>query len=145
MYDLLIKNGQVVDPDSGINAINDIAITNGLISRVAPDIPVTEATQVIDVKGKIVTPGLIDLHTHVYSGVNGNGVQADIGGVHAGVTTMVDAGSSGCDTYGGFPQHIIQITTPKSYPFCTFVVQGLQPLQTSLARQVSIWIKLFKP
>ena len=62
MYDLLIQNGQVVDPDSGINAISDIAITNGLISQVAPDIPVTEATQVIDVKGKIVTPGLIDLH-----------------------------------------------------------------------------------
>ena len=125
MYDLLIKNGQVVDPDSGITAINDIAITNGLISRVAPDIPVTEATQVIDVKGKIVTPGLIDLHTHVYSGVNGNGVQADIGGVHAGVTTMVDAGSSGCDTYGGFPQHIIPNNNTEIIPFLHICRTGL--------------------
>ena len=68
MYDLLIKNGQVVDPDSGINAINDVAIADGMISRVAAGIPSEEANQVIDVKGKIVTPGLIDLHTHVYSG-----------------------------------------------------------------------------
>ena len=61
----------------------------------------------MEVRGRYVTPGLIDLHTHVYEGVNGNGVNADVGGVRAGVTTMVDAGSSGCDTYGGFPAHII--------------------------------------
>ena len=63
--------------------------------------------------GRYVTPGLIDLHTHVYEGVNGNGVNADVGGVRAGVTTMVDAGSSGCDTYGGFPAHIIPTTPPR--------------------------------
>ncbi len=54
-----------------------------------------------------MTPGLIDIHTHIYDGVNGNGVEADSGGVRAGVTTMVDAGSSGCDNFGGFPRHII--------------------------------------
>ena len=54
-----------------------------------------------------MVPGLIDLHTHVYDGVNGNGVEADLGGVRSGVTTMVDAGSAGCDTFGGFPRHII--------------------------------------
>ena len=101
MYDLLIKGGTVIDPSQNLNGLNDVAVEDGKIARVAPNIPAEEATRVIDVAGKIVTPGLIDLHTHVYDGVNGNGVKADLGGVRAGVTTMVDAGSAGCDTFGG--------------------------------------------
>ncbi len=107
MYDLLIRGGTVIDPSQSIHALNDVAVEAGKIARVAPGIPVEEAVRVIDVPGKLVTPGLIDLHTHVYDGVNGNGVRADLGGVNAGVTTMVDAGSAGCDTFGGFPKHII--------------------------------------
>ena len=107
MYDLLIKGGTIIDPSQVISSANDVAIEAGKIALVAPDIPVEEASRVVEVRGKIVTPGLIDLHTHVYDGVNSNGVQADLGGVRAGVTTMVDAGSSGCDTFGGFPKHII--------------------------------------
>ena len=107
MYDLLIRGGTVIDPSQSIHALNDVAVEAGKIARVAPGIPVEEAARVIDVPGKLVTPGLIDLHTHVYDGVNGNGVRADLGGVNAGVTTMIDAGSAGCDTFGGFPKHII--------------------------------------
>ncbi len=107
MYDLLIRGGTVIDPSQSIHALNDVAVEAGKIARVAPGIPVAEAARVIDVPGKLVTPGLIDLHTHVYDGVNGNGVRADLGGVNAGVTTMIDAGSAGCDTFGGFPKHII--------------------------------------
>ncbi len=107
MYDLLIKGGAVIDPSQDIHAVNDVAVDKGRVLRVAPVIPADEARQVIEVPGKVVTAGLIDIHTHVYHGVNANGVEADIGGVRAGVTTMVDAGSSGCDTFGGFPKHII--------------------------------------
>ena len=107
MYDLLIKGGTVVDPSQNIHGVNDVAVEDGKIARVAPDIDAAEASQVVEVKGKMVTPGLIDLHTHVFAGVNANGVEPDIGGVRAGVTTMVDAGSSGCDTFGGFPRHIL--------------------------------------
>ena len=107
MYDLLIKGGTVIDPAQGIHAANDVAVEKGQIVRVAPIIPADEAHRVVEVQGKIVTAGLIDIHTHVYHGVNANGVEADIGGVRAGVTTMVDAGSAGCDTFGGFPNHII--------------------------------------
>ena len=107
MYDLLIRGGTVIDPSQSIHALNDVAVEAGKIARIAPGIPIAEAARVIDVPGKLVTPGLIDLHTHVYDGVNGNGVRADLGGVNAGVTTMVDAGSAGCDTFGGFPKHII--------------------------------------
>ena len=107
MYDLLIKGGTVIDPSQSLNGPNDVAVQDGLIARIAPGIPSEEATRVVDVRGKMVVPGLIDLHTHVYDGVNGNGVEADLGGVRSGVTTMVDAGSAGCDTFGGFPRHII--------------------------------------
>jgi len=125
MYDLIIKGGTVIDPAEKINGINDVAIENGRIASVAPSIPSELARRVIEVKGKIVTPGLIDLHTHVFDGVNANGVKADLGGVRAGVTTMVDAGSSGCDTFGGFTSHIIPNNATEVLPFLHICRTGL--------------------
>ena len=125
MYDLLIKGGTVIDPSQNLNGPSDVAVQDGKIALVAPDIPESEASRVVEVKGKLVTPGLIDLHTHIYDGVNGNGVEADLGGVRAGVTTMVDAGSSGCDTYGGFPRHIIPNNATEIIPFLHICRTGL--------------------
>ena len=125
MYDLLIKGGTVIDPSQNINGPNDVAVQDSKIALVAPDIAESEAARVVEVKGKLVTPGLIDLHTHIYDGVNGNGVEADLGGVRAGVTTMVDAGSSGCDTYGGFPRHIIPNNATEIIPFLHICRTGL--------------------
>ena len=125
MYDLLIKGGTVVDPSQGIHGLNDVAIEDGKIARVAPDIDSSEASQVVEIKGKVVTPGLIDLHTHVFAGVNANGVDPNIGGVRAGVTTMVDAGSSGCDTFGGFPRHILPNTDTEIICFLHICRTGL--------------------
>ena len=125
MYDLLIKGGTVVDPSQIIHGINDVAIEDGKIARIAPNISAEEAGRVVEVKGKVVISGLIDLHTHVYAGVNGNGVDPDLGGVRAGVTTMVDAGSSGCDTFGGFPQHIIPNTSTEIICFLHICRTGL--------------------
>ena len=107
MTDLLLKGGRVIDSSLGINARMDVAVTDGAISQVAPDIRPEPDSRVIDVSGKLVVPGLIDLHTHVYHGVNQTGVDPDLAGVYAGVTTVVDAGSAGCYTFGGFPEHII--------------------------------------
>jgi dihydroorotase len=125
MYDLLIKGGTVIDPTQNRNGLYDVAITDGKIAEVSADIAADQATRVVEVRGKYVTPGLIDLHTHVYEGVNGNGVNADVGGVRAGVTTMVDAGSSGCDTYGGFPAHIIPNNHTEVIPFLHICRTGL--------------------
>ena len=132
MFDLLIKGGTVIDPSQGINSVHDVAIDKGKIVRVAPSIPADEASHVVDVRGKVVTPGLIDLHAHVYDGVNGNGVEADLVGVRAGVTTIVDAGSAGCDTFGGFPKHII----PNSH---TEIVTFLHICRTGLATTPDIF------
>ena len=125
MYDLLIKGGTVIDPTQNRHGAYDVAIADGKIAAVAADISADEAARVVEVRGRYVTPGLIDLHTHVYEGVNGNGVNADVGGVRAGVTTMVDAGSSGCDTYGGFPAHIIPNNATEVIPFLHICRTGL--------------------
>jgi dihydroorotase len=125
MYDLLLKGGTVVDPSVGLNGVHDIAVQDGTIARIAPTIPREEATRVLEVAGKIVTPGLIDLHAHVFEGFNSTGVHPDLGGVYAGVTTIVDAGSSGCATFAGFPRHIIPQCKTEIIPFLHICQTGL--------------------
>ncbi len=94
MYDLLLKGGTVIDPSQDISGSMDVAISGGKIARVAPDIDATEAAKVMYVEGKVVTPGLIDIHTHVY--VPGhNPAHPDNAGVWGGVTTVADAGGPG--------------------------------------------------
>ena len=125
MYDLLLKGGTVVDPSVGLHGVHDIAIQGGKIARLAPTIGREEATQVVDVAGKLVMPGLIDLHAHVFGGFISNGVHPDVGGVYAGVTTIVDAGSAGCATFGGFPNHVIPRCHTEIIPFMHICQTGL--------------------
>ncbi|MGE3539005.1 MAG: amidohydrolase family protein [Candidatus Tectimicrobiota bacterium] len=125
MYDLVLKGGTVVDPAVGLHGVNDIAVHDGKIARIAPDIPIAEARLAHDVSGKVVTPGLIDLHAHVFDGFTGNGVHPDLGGVHAGVTTIVDAGSAGSATFEGFPRHIIPHCKTEIIPFLHICQTGL--------------------
>ncbi len=131
MYDLLLKGGTVVDPATGLDGVHDIAVQDGLLARVAADISSTEATRTIDVTGKVVVPGLIDLHAHVFDGVSRTGVHPDLGGVYAGVTTIVDAGSAGAATFGAFPRYII----PNCY---TEIIPFLHICQTGLATNPDI-------
>jgi len=125
MYDLLLQGGTVVDPSAGLEGIRDVAVQGGTIARIAPNIPATEATRTIDVKGKIVAPGLIDLHAHVFEGVNRTGVNPDLGGVYSGVTTIVDAGSAGAATFAAFPRHIIPSCHTEVIPFLHICQTGL--------------------
>ncbi len=113
-YDLLVKGGHVLDPGQGLDGKLDIGITDGKIAAIQPDISPKEAKRVVQVKGdsRYVTPGLIDLHTHVAHGATTDGVgmgavTPDIGGVHAGVTTVVDGGSVGVAQVGVFRHHIL--------------------------------------
>src|SRR2546423_12986087 len=99
MYDLLLKGGTLVDPSVGLHGVHDIAVQDGSIARIAPTIPREEATRVLEVAGKIVTPGLIDPHAHVFEGFNSTGGQPDLGSVYAGVNTIVDAGRPGAATF----------------------------------------------
>src|SRR4051794_25479434 len=113
-YDLLVKGGHVFDPGQGLDGRMDIGISAGKIAAIQPEIPANEAARVVQVKGdgRYVTPGLIDLHTHVAHGAQTRGVgmgavTPDIGGVQAGVTTVVDGGSLGVASVGVFQHHIL--------------------------------------
>src|SRR5581483_4016956 len=133
MYDLLLKGGTVLDPAGGLDGALDVAVANGVIARVAAGIPETEATRTLDVRGKIVTPGLIDLHAHVFEGFNRTGVNPDLGGVYAGVTTIVDAGSAGAAPFGGFPRHILPHCHTEVIPFLHICSTGLATLPDIIA------------
>jgi dihydroorotase len=128
MYDLVLKGGSVVDPSTGLDGVHDVAVRDGLIARIAPDIPATEAARTIALGGRVVTPGLIDLHAHVFEGVTRIGVHPDQGGVYSGVTTIVDAGSAGSATFGAFPQHIIPRCRTEVIPFLHICQTGLSTM-----------------
>lgn len=125
MYDLLLTGGTVIDPENGVNGAFDVAVENGLIAAVALNIPRHEAKQVIEVPGKLVTPGLIDVHCHVYDGVSPTAVHPDMAGVRAGVTTVVDAGTAGCATFGAFPKYIIPNCETEVIPLLHICATGL--------------------
>jgi len=107
-YDLLIKGGKVVDPSQGVEAELDVAVRDGKVASVAPGISEARARQVIRADGKIVTPGLIDLHTHVFPYVGTYGIEPDPYSVRRGVTSVIDAGTSGAFTFPAFRRFIIE-------------------------------------
>lgn len=112
-FDLLLKGGWVIDPKNRINSRMDVAITGGNIARVAASIPEQDAKKTVNVTGFTVTPGLIDIHVHVYqrpesSSLERDGsVQPDAHSFRSGVTTVVDAGTSGWKTFPDFKRRVI--------------------------------------
>lgn len=127
-YDLLVKGGRVVDPSQGISADRDVAISGQQIARVAPNIAETEGRQVLNARGKIVTPGLIDIHVHVYDGVAPLGIPADPNCIAKGVTTVVDAGSAGAHTFPGFRKYVINVVDTRVYALLNISVVGQSTL-----------------
>ena len=133
MYDLLLKGGTVVDSSTGLGGIQDVAVQGGVIARIAANIPAAESARTLEVTGKIVAPGLIDLHAHVFEGFTRSGVHPDLAGVHAGVTTIVDAGSAGSATFSGFPRHIIPHCHTEIIPFLHICQTGLATMPDIIA------------
>lgn len=123
-YDLLIRGGRVIDPAQRLAEDRDIAISGTKIARVAPEIPVADARQVLDARGKIVTPGLIDIHAHVYDGVAPLGIPADANCIAKGVTTVVDAGSAGAHTFPGLRKYVVNVVDTRVYALLNISVVG---------------------
>jgi dihydroorotase len=107
-YDLILRGGRVIDPSQKIDAVSDVAFAGGKVARVAPRLEAGPGTDVRDVAGAIVTPGLIDLHTHVYWGGTSLGIDAEDFCRTSGVTTAVDTGSAGPGNFAGFRKHVIE-------------------------------------
>jgi dihydroorotase len=106
--DLLIKNGRLIDPGSGLDEFLDVAISGGTITEVGRAIPAAGVARVIDATGALVTPGLIDNHTHLFRGSDFFGIDADSVAWQSGVTTWLDAGSAGAFRLPAFREHVIE-------------------------------------
>ena len=112
-FDLLIRGGRVIDPSQDLDAVRDVGIAGGKIARIEANIPGDEALEVIEAGGKIVTPGLIDIHTHVFPCVGPYGIEPDPYCLHRGVTTAVDAGTSGAFSFPAFRKFTIERATTR--------------------------------
>jgi len=124
-FDLLIKNGEVVDPGGDHRGKLDVAINRNRIAAVDANIPAESARRVIDASGQYVTPGLIDLHTHVYHSATCWGVRADPIAARTGVTTWLDVGSAGAYNFPGFREFIAKPATARLYALLNISSIGL--------------------
>ncbi|UOM35114.1 amidohydrolase/deacetylase family metallohydrolase [Acuticoccus sp. I52.16.1] len=129
--DLILKGGRVIDPSQGIDTVTDVAFSNGAVSRIADDIAPGNA-EVRDVSGKIVTPGIIDLHTHVYWGGTSLGVDPEMFARDSAVTTMIDTGSAGPGNFAGFRKHVIEPAEPRILAYLHVSFAGIYGFHTSL-------------
>jgi dihydroorotase len=132
-YDLLLKGGHVIDARNSVDAVRDVAIKDGKVALVAASIPAAEAGKTIDVAGLYVTPGLIDIHAHVYTGTGERGSYAGDNSVYpdgfsfrVGVTTLVDAGGSGHRNFEDFKDRVIDRSRTRVLAFLNIVGNGMR-------------------
>ena len=133
-YQIVIKGGLVIDPKNGINEVMDIAIQDGKIASVAKNIDAANAKQVINAKGLIVAPGLIDIHGHVFAGTqldrglsDGNSALMPDGYTfRVGVTTIVDCGGAGWKNFAVFKKNVIDVSQTRVLSFLNIVGEGMR-------------------
>ena len=131
VYDLLLKGGHVIDSKNQVNRPADVAIAAGKIARVAPDIPSSQARKVLDVRGLYVTPGLIDIHAHLYNRPGNpppkrnQSVQPDAVSFRSGITTIVDAGTSGWRDFPNFREITIDRSQTRVLAWLNIVAAGM--------------------
>ncbi len=142
-YDLLIRGGRLIDPRNGIDGLRDVAIKENKIARVAESIPASEARHVVDATGLIVTPGLIDIHAHVFYGTDPNtylsggssAVAPDGFTFRVGVTTVVDVGGAGWRNFDQFKTLVIDHSKTRVLAMLNIVGAGMRggPAEQNLA------------
>src|SRR5215470_3974453 len=126
-FDLVIKGGDVLDPSQSLRGKRDIGIRFGIVEAVEAEIPATRALRVLEAGGKLVTPGLVDLHTHVYPYGSAIGIPADELVAHQCTTTCVSAGDAGANNFAAFRRHIAAQTRTRLYAFVHIANMGLTP------------------
>jgi dihydroorotase len=145
-FDLLIKGGEVVDPGSGKQGRLDVAIKRNRIAAVDTNIPAESAVRTIDATGQYVTPGLVDLHTHVYHSVTYWGIYADPVAARSGVTTWLDVGSAGAFNVQGFREFMVKPSAARLYALLNISTIGLTASSWELANlnycDVDLCVKL---
>jgi dihydroorotase len=127
-YDTVLAGGHLIDPAQGLDGAYDVAVTNGRVAAVLPRGATAPARQRIDVSGQLVIPGMIDTHAHVFQYVTGRfGLEADLCGVHSGVTTLIDQGGPSCMTLPAFREFVVKPKTTRVYAaLSAYLVGGME-------------------
>jgi dihydroorotase len=123
-FELVLRNGRVVDPSQNIDRVTDVAFSGGKVAAIGDKLD-AGAADVRDVTGRIVTPGLIDLHTHVYWGGTSLGIDAEMFARKSAVTTCVDTGSAGPGNFAGFRKHVIERSAIRILPYLHVSFAGI--------------------
>lgn len=125
-FDLVLKGGRVIDPAQGVDGVRDVAISDGKIAAVATNL--SGGGETVDVRGALILPGLIDTHAHVFRHVTGRfGLDADLVGVHSGVTTLVDQGGPSLMTFPAFRSYVVEPAASRIYAFLSaYLVGGME-------------------
>ncbi|MGH7092340.1 MAG: hypothetical protein ACREFB_02240, partial [Stellaceae bacterium] len=124
-YDLIVSGGEVRDPGAGLGGVMDVAISGGKIAAVAPSLPANAARRTISAKGRLVTPGLVDMHAHVFVNAHDMGSRTDHYCRQSGVTTLCDAGSAGSATFAGLRQIIDSAVRTRIRAFVNLSAIGI--------------------
>jgi dihydroorotase len=124
-FDLVLQGGRVIDPAQTVDQLMDVGVKSGRIAALEKSIQASDAKQVKDVKGKLVLPGLIDVHAHIYEHVTRPfGINADLAGVRSGATVLVDQGTASPFTFPGFRSFVVERATTRVYAFISAYVGG---------------------
>jgi dihydroorotase len=128
MFDVIVRGGRVVDPGQNLDTIADVGIRGQRIAAIGRDlVGIGVRGDVVDARGLLVTPGWVDLHTHVYWGGAPLGVEPDPYCLHRGVTTAVDAGTSGASTFPGFKRYVIDVSATRIVAMLNISMIGMTP------------------
>jgi dihydroorotase len=144
-YDLILRGGRVIDPSQKLDAINDVAFSQGKVARIGPGLKADAGTDVRDVSGAIVSPGLIDLHTHVYWGGTSLGIDAEEFCRTSGVTTAVDTGSAGPGNFAGFRKHVIERSSVRILAYLHISFAGIFAFSSRIMVGESEEMRLMAP
>ncbi|RDV02081.1 amidohydrolase/deacetylase family metallohydrolase [Undibacter mobilis] len=144
-YDLILKGGRVLDPAQGLDGVADVAFAGGKVAAIEPRIAAANGADVRDVSGRIVTPGFIDLHTHVYWGGTSLGVDATDFARRSGVTTLIDAGSAGPGNFKGFLKHVIEPSEPRILAYIHVSFAGIYAFSKRIMVGESSDMRLMSP
>ena len=144
-YDLILRGGHVIDPSQKLDAVIDVAFSGGKVAQIGPGLKADAETDVRDLSGFIVTPGLIDLHTHVYWGGTSLGIDAEDFCRRSGVTTAVDAGSAGPGNFAGFRKHLIERSQVRILAYLHISFAGIYAFSPRVMVGESEEIRLMAP
>src|SRR6187401_508175 len=144
-FDLILRGGRVIDPSQKLDAVTDVAFAGGKVAMVGNELKADTVSDVRDVAGSIVTPGLIDLHTHVYWGGTSLGIDADAFCRDSGVTTSVDTGSAGPGNFAGFRKHVIEKSEARILAYLHVSFAGIYAFSNTIMVGESEEMRMMAP